>query len=108
MGVHHAGERQLLEPVMTEFTDAWYMCYQVSVNNTISTLTHWGEWCIYASVSYATITSDNGLLSGRRYAIIWTNAGILLIGPFRRHFSGILIQIQTFSFKKMHLEVSSA
>ena len=27
------------------------------------------------------IVSDNGLAHGRRQAIIWTNAGILLIGP---------------------------
>ena len=33
-------------------------------------------------VSKLTITgSDNGLSRGRRQAIIWTNAGILLIGP---------------------------
>ena len=53
----------------------------------------------------AIIGSDNGLSPDRRQAIIWTNAGILLIGPF---FSEILIGIQTFSFKKMHLEMSSA
>ena len=38
------------------------------------------EWRIYASVNYAIIGSDNGLSPGRRQAIIWTNAGILLIG----------------------------
>ena len=27
------------------------------------------------------IGSDNGFSPGRRQAIIWTNAGILLIGP---------------------------
>ena len=31
--------------------------------------------------------SDNGLSPGRRQAIIWTNAGILLIGPLARNFS---------------------
>ena len=40
--------------------------------------------------------------------IIWTNDGILLIGPIRTNFSEILIGIQTFSFKKMHLKMSSA
>ena len=29
----------------------------------------------------ATLGSDNGLSPGQRQAIIWTNAGILLIGP---------------------------
>ena len=37
------------------------------------------EWRIYASLTYANIGSDNGLSPGRRQAIIWTNAGILLI-----------------------------
>ena len=55
-----------------------------------------------------TIGSDNGLSPDRRQAIIWTNAGILLIGPLGTNFSEILIEILTFSFKKMRLKVSSA
>ena len=51
--------------------------------------------------------SDNGLSPGRRQAIIWTNAGILLIGPLGTNFSEILIGILTFSFKKMRLKMSS-
>ena len=39
---------------------------------------------------------------------IWTNAGILLIRPLGTNFSEILIKIHTFSFKKMHLKMSSA
>ena len=54
------------------------------------------------------IGSDNGLSPGRRQAIIWTNAGILLIGPLGINFSEILIKIITFLFKKMRLKVSSA
>ena len=54
------------------------------------------------------IGSDNGLSPGRRQAIIWTNAGILLIGPLETNFIEISIGIQTFSFNKMHLKVSSA
>ena len=53
------------------------------------------------------IGSDNGLSPGRRQAIIWTNAGILLIGPLGTHFSEISIKIRTFSFTKMHLKVWS-
>ena len=53
------------------------------------------------------IGSDNGLLPGRRQAIIWTNAGILLIGPLRTNFSEIAIAIEIFSFKKKHLKMSS-
>ena len=54
------------------------------------------------------IGSDNGLSPGRRQAIIWTNAGILSIGPYGTNFSEILIEILTFSLKKMSLKVSSA
>ena len=52
------------------------------------------------------IGSDNGLLPGRRQAIISTNAGILLIGPLGTNFSDIVIWIQIFSFKKMHFKMS--
>ena len=52
--------------------------------------------------------SDNGLSPGRRQSIIWTNAGILLIAPWGTNFSEILIGIHTFSFKKIHLKMSSA
>ena len=52
------------------------------------------------------IGSDKGLWPGRRQAIIWTNAGIMLIGPLGAIFSEILIGIQTFSLKKMHLKIS--
>ena len=41
---------------------------------------------------------------GRRQAIIWTNAGILLIWPLGTNFNEILIEIHTFSFKKMRLK----
>ena len=54
-----------------------------------------------------TIGSDNGLSPGRRQAIIWTNAGILSIGPLGTNFSEILIAIQTFSFTKMHSQMPS-
>ena len=50
------------------------------------------------------IVSDNG----RRQAIIWTNAGLLLIGPLGTNFSEILIKILAFSFKQMLLKVLSA
>ena len=52
--------------------------------------------------------SGNGLSPGRRQAIIWTSAGKVFIGPFGTNFSQILSGIQTFSFKKMHFNMSSA
>ena len=54
------------------------------------------------------IGSDNGLWPGQCQAINRTNAGFLLIGPLGTNFSEILIEILIFSFKKMHLKVSSA
>ena len=56
------------------------------------------EWRIYASLNYTITGSDNGLSPGGRQAIIWTNAGILLIGPLATNFSEIVIEIHTFSF----------
>ena len=52
------------------------------------------------------IGSDNGLSTGRRQAIIWTNAGILLIGTLETKFREVLIEIDTFSVKKMHFEIA--
>ena len=71
-------------------------------------LPHWGRlthMCVYKPTI---IGSDNGLSPGQRQAIIWTNAGILLIGPLEINFSEILIDINIFSFNKMHLKMSYA
>ena len=54
------------------------------------------------------IGSDNGLSPGRRQAIIWINAGILLKGPLRANVSEMLIEMHTFLFTKMHVKMSSA
>ena len=51
----------------------------------------------------AIIVSDDGLSHDRRQAIIWTNAGILSIGPLGTNFNENLIEIYAFPFKKMHL-----
>ena len=71
-------------------------------------LTHWGRMTHICVIRLTIIGSDNGLSPDRRQAIIWTNAGLLLIGPLGTNFSEILIEILTFSFKKMHLKASSA
>ena len=73
----------------------------------VAELTHWG-WVTHICVSKLTIIgSDNGLSPARRQTIIWTDDGILLIGPLGTSFSEILIEIHTFSFQKMHLKMSS-
>ena len=71
-------------------------------------LTHWGRVTHICVGKLNIIGSDNGLSPGRRQAIIWTNAGILLIEPLGTKFNETLIEIHTFSFKKMHLKMSSA
>ena len=52
--------------------------------------------------------SNNGLSPGQRQAIIYTNAGILLIRTLGTNFSEILSKIHAFSFKEMHFKMSSA
>ena len=70
-------------------------------------LTHWG-WVMHICVSTLTIFgSEYGLSPGLCQAIIWTNAGILSIGLLGTKFSEILIEIFTFSLKKIHLKMSS-
>ena len=82
-----------------------YPCCDYS--NYIS-LTHRGRVTRICVGKLTIIGSDNGLSLGRRQAIIWTNAGILLFGPLGSNFSEILIEIDIFSFKKMHLKLPSA
>ena len=72
-----------------------------------SVLTHWGRVTHICVGKLTNIGSDHGLSPGRRQAIIWTNAGVLLLRPLGTNFSEILIKIHTFSFKKMHLKMSS-
>ena len=71
-------------------------------------LIHWGRLTPICVSELTIIGSDNGLSPGRRQAIIWTNAAILLILTLGTNFSEILSENRTFSFKKMHLKISSA
>ena len=70
-------------------------------------LTHWGRVTHICVGKLTIIGSENGLTPSRRQAIIWTNAGLLSNGTLRTYFSDILIKIQQFSLKKMHLKMSS-
>ena len=90
---------QCIEEIM------WLCWYAMSLE--IYTLIHWGRVMhIYIS-KLSIIGSDNGLSPDRRQAIIWTNAGMLLIRTLGTNFSDFLSQIRAFSFKKMHLKMSS-
>ena len=70
-------------------------------------LTHWGRVTHICVSKQTIIGSDNGLSPGRRQAIILTNAWILLIGPLGTKFNEISIKIRTYSFKEIHLKMSS-
>ena len=86
-------------------TESWNI---LKLHTNIPKLTHWGRVTHICVGKLTIIGSDNGLSPERRQAIIWTNAGILLIGPLGTNFNEILIGIQTFSLKKIRLKMSSA
>ena len=71
-----------------------------SLRLSVAYMRQWNDLTVIGSV--------NGLSPGRRQAIIWTNAAILLIGPLGTKFNEFLVEIHTFSFKKMHLKIPSA
>ena len=110
--IQHDGIKQGLWS-FSMFEQTW--AYPVSIRlvliqfwSLMARLTHWGRVTHICVSKLTIIGSDNGLSPDRRQAIIWTNAGLLLIGPLGTNFSEILIEILTFSFKKMRLKVSSA
>ena len=73
-------ETLILERNSTYFADNTCKC---------SFLTHWGRVTHICVGNLTIIGSDNGLSPGRRQAIIWTNAGILLFGPLGSNSSDI-------------------
>ena len=85
----------------------WYVLHVLLCFYAGATLTHWGWVTKICVIKLTIIGSDNGLPPGRRQAIIWTNAGILLIRTSGTNVSEILSEIHTFSFKKVHLKMSS-
>ena len=70
-------------------------------------LTHWGRATKKCVGKLTIIGSDNGLSPGRRQAIIWTNVRILSLRTLGTNFSEILLECHSFSFKKMHMKMSS-
>ena len=81
-----------------------------SVSNSIAlyhVLTHWGRGTHICFNKLTIIGSDNGLSPGWRQAIIWTNVGKLFIRTLGTNCSEIVIEMQTFSLKKLRLKMSS-
>ena len=88
------------QPITGQATEV--TCPVIARAQLISTLCH-----IYASVNRVSIGSDNSLSPILCQSIICTNAGLLSIEPLEINFSEILMKIQTFSFSKIHLKISS-
>ena len=85
------------------------ICYECLCQECVSPicLSHWG-WVTHIWLSKLTLSgSDNGLSPGQHQAIIWTSAGILLIGSLGTNFCEIVIQIYTFPFAKIDLKMLS-
>ena len=57
---------------------------------------HWGRMSHKRVGNLTIIGSDNGLAPTRRQVIIWTIAGLLLIGPLVPNFSEISVEIFIF------------
>ena len=85
-----------------------YLLFHGPIFCVMHCLTHWGQVTHICIGKLTIIGSDNGSLPSRHQAIIWANAGILLIGPLGTNFSQMLIEIPTFPLKKMCLKVLSA
>ena len=81
--------RQRWQP-MTKVTNA------IMISSGQNELTHWGRVTHTYVAKLTIIGSDNGLSPERRQAIIWTSAGILLIGPLRTRNWNIFIEENTF------------
>ena len=101
------------KPLLSNFTQMWYVHYNHRVWSQFPKSIRW-HGLVYSlrptdayMCKLAIIDSDNGLFPGRCQAIIWTNAGMLLIGSWGPNFSQLLIKMYTFPFKKMHLKMSS-
>ena len=77
----------------------------------VEALTHWGRMTHICVCKLNIIGSDNGLSPGRRRAIIWNNAGILLIEPLGTNFGHLkrnsYIFILENAFENIVCEVAS-
>ena len=69
------------------------------INNPHYVLTHWDRVTHICVGKLAIIGLDNGLSPGRRQAIIWTDSGIVLIGPLRNKLQWNFIR-HSYSFIK--------
>ena len=78
--------------------------YRITQYTYCMPLTHWSRVTNICVRDLTIIGSNNGLSPSRRQTIIWTNVNWT---PPRTYFIEILIEIHTFSFKKIRLKMSS-
>ena len=114
MAWRRLGDKPLFEPIMLSLLThicvtrpQWVKGRMLCLMPLQFLLTHWGRVTHICIGKLTIIGPDNCLSPGRRQAIIWTNAGILLIEHLGTNFSEVLIKINTFSFKKMYLKMLS-
>ena len=107
MQLEHIKVQLLLQMTKINYYWKWVFVRACGKETDLVELTHWGRVTHRCVGNLTIIGSDNGLSPGRRQAITWTNVWILSIGPLGTNFSEILIEIHTFSFKKIHLKMSS-
>ena len=93
-GLVSVGTRSSADTMLTFSYTEKYTCWEFhmmkeKINSIHADTTHWGR-VIHICIGKLTIIGlDNGLSPGWRQAIIWTNAGILVIGPLGTNFSEI-------------------
>ena len=97
-------QQQVSEHLVRSRQPSWI----VSSSHKTCNWTHWDRVTQIYVGNLTIIGSNDGLCPGRHQAIIWTNAGMLFIGPLETNFSEILIKSPTSLFKKMHFKLSSA
>ena len=87
-----------------DFTESIYSHNENANTLRVNSITPSDKYRVWKLTTFG---SNNGLSPCRRQTIIWTNASVLLIGPMEINFIWNLIEIDTFSFKKTHLKMSS-
>ena len=107
---HAPGAYELSYPILFLLIRQHHWSHMKIMRNlaALQMLTHWGRVTHICISKLAIIGSDNGLLPERHQAIIWTNAGRVLIRPLGTNVNEILFEIHMFSFKKLHFKMSSA
>ena len=73
----------------------------LSTNYTYVALTYWDRVTHICVVNQPSLFGIMACQKGRRQAIVWSSAVILLIGPLETIFREILFEVFKFSFKKM-------